>query len=38
MSDYEIIMIILSIANLMLFSGELMLALLNFLDKKNKRK
>ncbi len=38
MTDYEIIMIFLGILALLVSSGSLLIALLNFLDKRKKRK
>lgn len=39
MTDYEILMIVLGVIGLMISSGGLLIALLNFLDKRNgKRK
>jgi hypothetical protein len=38
MTDYEIIMVFLGILTLLISSGGLIIALLTFLDKRNKRK
>ena len=38
MTDYEIIMVFLGILALLISSGSLIIALLTFLDKRNKRK
>ena len=38
MSSYEIIIIILTVINLLILSGEFLLALLNYLDKRNNKR